>query len=880
MIVLFLNHKIQSCGVYQYGLRVFNILKKSYTYTYIYKEIDNYNEYNDITNKIKPNIIIYNYHAATMPWLNNNNILKNTKNIGIPHESNGDMFDLILSIDPNELETNKNFSIPRPIYENVDKLLDNYKITNKKIEEFINYTEGINVPIFGSFGFGFTNKGFDKIIRMVNHNYDEAIIKLVITFAHFDPNRDVNINHVLQLCNSVSRKPNIKLMILNDFLTNEEVLLFLKSNTCNIFLYDKLEGRGISSVIDYAISVNKPFVISNSYMFRHIYSDNIFVYKTNIRDAIENSKKILPNLLEKYSNKNLINKIDSIINTFNTFNTFNTLNNSNKIFDYNVSAYYHSHNYTESANVTDKLLVLFNNYKHNNVDTFIVSNDIFTDTCVYVVKTLFININIDNENEIFKINFKENEDVSWSDILNKINNHLDMKKEKLLIEVSIGEIIDKYSILELKQKYISDVNKLQDIEKEMNLLEKYISDIKTSHFYKMLLYINEQIWLDTDIIKELNVNVNDKDHEIICKLTEIYNRIFDNNQRRFRLKNHFNTIQKSNIKEHKSYAENSCLIDILEESDIYAKIPEINYLCISYDIVYFNHVYKNIIEKLFININIKFIEVCNVDSSSNIFDLKSFTINTDIRDFFEFNTIKYKSAGRLGDYLNQLSVVCENYYKTGRKGELYIYNFEPEGEFIFGIEHTYLDTYNAIISLNFIKNYKIYNNETIDIDLSTWRNHLHTAYLNKENWFHIYSKVYDVDWAKHKWLSSSIDPTWNDKIIINITPYRFILINSIFKLIDEIKDNINDCIFISNEKEHYDYFITNTGLNIEYYKPKNFEETVIIVNSCKIGYFGLSSMAVIANALHKNHYLMCQKNTDYDLNNMKDIIPHVLDILV
>ena len=43
MIVLFLNHKIQSCGVYQYGLRVFNIMKKSYTYTYIYKEIDNYN---------------------------------------------------------------------------------------------------------------------------------------------------------------------------------------------------------------------------------------------------------------------------------------------------------------------------------------------------------------------------------------------------------------------------------------------------------------------------------------------------------------------------------------------------------------------------------------------------------------------------------------------------------------------------------------------------------------------------------------------------------------------------------------------------------------------------------------------------------------------
>jgi hypothetical protein len=104
----------------------------------------------------------------------------------------------------------------------------------------------------------------------------------------------------------------------------------------------------------------------------------------------------------------------------------------------------------------------------------------------------------------------------------------------------------------------------------------------------------------------------------------------------------------------------------------------------------------------------------------------------------------------------------------------------------------------------------------------------------------------------------------------------------IAKLIDAIKDRINDCIFISNEKEHYDYFITNTGLNIEYYKPKNFEETVIIVNSCKIGYFGLSSMAVIANALHKNHYLMYIANNNFDnnLNNMKDVIPHVLDILV
>ena len=245
---------------------------------------------------------------------------------------------------------------------------------------------------------------------------------------------------------------------------------------------------------------------------------------------------------------------------------------------------------------------------------------------------------------------------------------------------------------------------------------------------------------------------------------------------------------------------------------------------------------------------------------------------------FDFNPIKYKSAGRLGDFLNQLSVICENYYKTGRKGELYIYDLLFEGDkFCFGVKHTHADTYNIIMSLNFIKNYKIYNNEITDIDLSTWRNQIHVSSINKENWYHIYN----VNWGKHPWLNSSKDPIWNNKIIINITPYRFISQNCIVKLTEIIKDNFNDCIFVSNEIEHYDYFSKNINLNVEYYKPKSFEETILIINSCKIGYFGLSSIAVIANALHKNHYLVYNNmGFDYDVNNMKDLMPHILDIIV
>ena len=860
MIILFLNHKIQSCGVYQYGLRLFNILNKSNAHRYVYKELDSYDEYTNILNKFNPNVIIYNYHRATMSWLNQNNIKKNVKNIGIPHETNEVMFDIILSINPDEPETNTIFNIPRPIYENIDEIFSEYKITNKNIEEFINYNEGPEIPIFGSFGFGFVNKGFHKIISLINDQYDSAIIKLIITFAAFDPNKISNIKNILELCNSIVRKPNIKLLISHHFFTNEEILLFLSSNTCNIFLYDTMEGRGISSTIDYAISVNKPFIISDSYMFRNVYSDEICVYKTNIKTAIENSKKILPTLLTKYSNNNLINKVDTIIN--NKCAKF-------KLLYYEVSAYYHITNYNETANVTDKCFDLFNSYKNQNITTFKVLNDTFWDTCNGCVKTLFINLK--KNNSVITISYIEGSIVSWSDIITKINN-----KVSNTIEVSIGEIIDKYSILELKNKYIKDAFKLAEIQKEMNTLEKYVITVKNTYFYKILLYINELIWIDTDIIKSLINNSND--YETVYKYAKISEQIFQNNQKRFRLKKYFNILENSNISECKSYKDTICFITIHEETQIYNKIPEINYLCIGYDYIYFDIKYKNIINQLFNNPNIHFIIKDDTDILIN-YDISAYNIDNKIKDVFDFEPIIYKSGGKLGDFINQLSVICENYYKTGRKGLLYIFDIDSEN-FLFGLNNTYNDIYQDISSQKFIKDFKIYNNEKFDIDLSAWRLHLGNNNCFTKNWYLIYNTKYDVEWGKHRWLSSTIDVRWDDKIIINITPYRFMSPSCLAKLFELIKDNVDNCIFVSNEIEHYNYFCEKTELNVAYYTPKNFTEIVTIINSCKIGYFGFSSMAVIANALHKNHYMIGVPNVDFEYNNIKDIIPHVLDIFI
>ena len=303
---LFINHSIKQCGVYQYGLRLFNILNKSNNVNYIYKELNNYNDYLNILDENKDlTAIIYNYHNSTMTWLNENNIQRNVLNIGLLHESQNIGFEYVID------------DLPRPIYEDVDDYinekddeLDDMDLNIiDEINAFIDYKQE-ETPIFGSFGFGFKNKGFHKIIQIINERYDNAIIKLVVPVAYYS-NPDMYIDTKILL--SYITKPNIKLLITKHFFTNKQILRFLKSNTLNIFLYDEMIGRGISSVIDYALSVDTPFCISNSNMFRHIYTDDICLYKKSIEECIINSQAHRLIYLDKYSHKNICNNFDNII---------------------------------------------------------------------------------------------------------------------------------------------------------------------------------------------------------------------------------------------------------------------------------------------------------------------------------------------------------------------------------------------------------------------------------------------------------------------------------------------------------------------------------------------------------------------------------------
>ena len=409
------------------------------------------------------------------------------------------------------------------------------------------------------------------------------------------------------------------------------------------------------------------------------------------------------------------------------------------------------------------------------------------------------------------------------------------------IKVSIGEGIDKLSVLELKQQKIQDEEKQKEIQKEISELHAFTS-YKTAYpfYYKLLMHVNEKIWDMTDLIKTMSVNE---------EFAKVSNDIFNYNQKRFRIKNWFNLITSSDIKEQKSYSVSHCTL-VIKEGELFNKIPEINSLLLDYDFYSFDSEAESTLKQIFMNPTL-----C-IKSESSVIELSTYNLACD-RDVFEFAPITYISGGLLGDFIQSLSVVCENFYKTGRKGIVYV---SDKGEkFRNGLEPTYKDTYKIIMNQPYILDYKIYSGEQYDIDLTDWRNNL--GY--KRNLYCVYSETYNVEWGKHKWLTVDKDDTWSNKVVVNTTSYRWPLLN-----FDSLYNTYGtDLIFVGSDIEQYNFFVKKTNLKLTYYEVTDFDELCSIIYSCKLFVGSLSAPLSIAHALHVN--IVCgiyHKNGDYERN--------------
>ena len=74
---------------------------------------------------------------------------------------------------------------------------------------------------------------------------------------------------------------------------------------------------------------------------------------------------------------------------------------------------------------------------------------------------------------------------------------------KILVEISVGELLDKISILEIKQEKIKDTEKLKFIDEEHTILKDQLnnnikSDQKLNELFETLKKINAKLWIIED----------------------------------------------------------------------------------------------------------------------------------------------------------------------------------------------------------------------------------------------------------------------------------------------------------------------------------------------------------------------------------------------
>ena len=125
--------------------------------------------------------------------------------------------------------------------------------------------------------------------------------------------------------------------------------------------------------------------------------------------------------------------------------------------------------------------------------------------------------------------------------------------DKILAEISAGELFDKITILEIKKAKISDKEKLNNIEKELSSLKqtvkKFIPDqSKISKHISDLKNINLKLW---DI--EENKRLAEKNQKFDEKFIKLSRDVYKTNDARAKIKLKINEILRSNIKEVKSH---------------------------------------------------------------------------------------------------------------------------------------------------------------------------------------------------------------------------------------------------------------------------------------------------------------------------------------
>ena len=126
-----------------------------------------------------------------------------------------------------------------------------------------------------------------------------------------------------------------------------------------------------------------------------------------------------------------------------------------------------------------------------------------------------------------------------------------MSQNICFIPVSIGELYDKYTILQIKQNKITCIEKLKYVNNELDYLKKIINEYPLDkEVINELKNINETLWEIEDNIRDKE-RIKSFDEEFI----KLARNVYITNDKRSEVKNKINSILKSEINDIKGYSQ-------------------------------------------------------------------------------------------------------------------------------------------------------------------------------------------------------------------------------------------------------------------------------------------------------------------------------------
>lgn len=121
------------------------------------------------------------------------------------------------------------------------------------------------------------------------------------------------------------------------------------------------------------------------------------------------------------------------------------------------------------------------------------------------------------------------------------------------IDISIGELVDKVTILSIKLDKIKNTKKLKNIEKEYDLLYESMKNIgitKDSEDFKNLIQVNLRLW---DI--EDKIRIKEAGQEFDDNFIQLARSVYFENDKRAKIKKQINLTFGSDLIEEKEYVQ-------------------------------------------------------------------------------------------------------------------------------------------------------------------------------------------------------------------------------------------------------------------------------------------------------------------------------------